>query len=163
MSRITKEIASVVAKKLVAKKAKSRDEAGKKLEQTLTDMVILLIPKEVLEFNKKHPNYIDLTYALNLEGNGWNYQRIRLSEGLPFKCRAFMPSTKEADILMKLFNEFKSREKHVIALESKIENLLYSLRTYNRVNAEFPEATPFLPSIKETGLSINISDIRNEL
>lgn len=35
--------------------------------------------------------------------------------------------------------------------------------TDTNTNLEFPEATPFLPSIKETGLALNISDIRNEL
>ena len=163
MSRITKEIAASVAVKLVAKKAKLRDETNNALKKELTEMVKKTIPKEVFDFHLKFPNYIDTRSNLQLQGNGWNYEYLNLSESLPLRNNYFIPSKDQAKVLRSLYDEYKEHEKDTSNLRRKIENLLYSLRTYNRVNAEFPEATPFLPSIKETGLSINISDIRNEL
>jgi len=163
MSRITKEIAEQVAKKMTEDKENEIIKINKQLTNTVTDFVLKTIPEEVIEFNEKFKGYIDMRSNVRLIGNGWNYENLSLSKSIPLKKQDFIPNVKQSDILKKLKEEVSDKEKHLQQLRRKIGIALYSLRTYSKVAIEFPEAVPFLPKKQETSLAININDIRAEL
>lgn len=161
--RITREIATQVAKKLTEKKLKEVSELQNDLLKSFTEIVKKTIPAEVIEFHKKHKGYVNERISVQLHGNGWEWQTLSFSEPLPLKERAFVPKPKDSDLLLNKHNAYEEARRSLLSLVEELENVLYNLRTYSKVNLEFPEATPFLPSAKEAGLMVNINDVRKKL
>jgi len=71
MSRITKEIAEQVAKKMTKDKENEIIKINQQLTTTVTDFVLKTIPEEVIEFNEKFKGYIDMRPIVRLIVNGW--------------------------------------------------------------------------------------------
>lgn len=164
MARITKEIASEVAKKLTSKKTEEIKTLENELETKLEGFILKKIPKEVLDLFKKHPNYFNTTYSFRLSGNGLNYEYLQTKNSIPYTGNnSFLPSIEEAELLLSLNNKINDLKQKKSELFREIENLLYNLRTYSKVNSEFPEATPYLPNLITNKLSVNISDVRDKL
>jgi len=166
MSRITKEIAHQVALKLTSKKF---EECLKLIEELAVETFKLYsntVPKEIVELSKKFPDYFNFSEHLNVTGNGFSYDQIKISEKSVVKScnKYFTPSPQDAKVLMAIKNKIDDARKSYKDLVFEIENLVYHLRTYAKVTEQFPEAVPFLPNKAITNaLAINIDDIRKKL
>lgn len=163
MSRITKEIASHVAIKLLESKKKEIDECSLKLSQTLESYVLKRIPKKLLEYNKEFPEYTKKRSNFQLHGNGFNYCYISTTKEFPAITQCFNPTAEEAKTLLELKNKKENLNENYNQLKTKIENALYSLRTYAKVAVEFPEAVDFLPKSITDKVALNIIDIRKQI
>jgi len=163
MSKITRQIAENISAELTKKKALEITQLKQNLIDKFTDIYIKSLPKEVIDLHKKYPEYVNARFRLQLSGNGFQYQYIDLLESLPSKNSIFLPSEKDAKTLHFLINEVDEKEAEYKNLQIEISSLLLGLKTYNRVNSEFPEATPFLPKSMSTALMVNISDLREKL
>lgn len=166
MSRITKDIASAIAKKLIQKKQdavnKLNNEFAKKAGEyylkTLPEKVIKAFEDDVLK------KYIDTTTSIRLSGHGWNYQYVPLDKNYPDNRKSVQNFTpKQMEILLKMYNDHSTAKNELNDLKSKIEIALYNLKTYSRVSESFPEAIPHLPTNSTTAVSVNVLEIRNEL
>lgn len=164
MSRITKEIAKEVAQKLTEKKREQIKKTDLELRSKLESMIYKRLPKDVVELFKKHPKYFNTKSCFRVSGNGLNYEYLYTNNEIPYtENSSFDPSPEEAKELIKLNNKVTDLKNKKNELFREIENLLYSLRTYSKVIAEFPEAEPFLPKTITNKLTINVSDIRQQL
>lgn len=112
---------------------------------------------------KKYPKYFETRRSIQLSGNGWNWRSLSLGEQIPYTGCCFNPDEKDGDFLLKLKNSYDQKHKDLELLISEIETSLISLRTYKRVEENFPEAFAFLPKKITTSLSININDIRKKI
>lgn len=163
MSRITKEIAQEVSLKLTSKKLEEVVKAEITLSELLEKYLLDNIPSDVLKIFKKEPAYFDTRKSFQVMGNGFNYQYINTINQLPSKSANFHPTEEQGKQLMSLFNKKTDLRKEYNSLVNEISTLLYSLRTYSKVNTEFPEATEFLPNTITSTLTVNILDVRNKL
>jgi hypothetical protein len=163
MSRITKEIAREVAEKLTAKKLKEIQNLDLKQKTILHEFITEKIPKDVMSVYLVRPNYFKTYSSFSVCGNGFDYKHLSTLNYLPFFGGSFEPSQEQAKKLNEVLNEKDNLKVKYFKLVKEIETLLYSLRTYSKVNLEFPEATPFLPENICNKLMVNISDIRSEL
>ena len=164
MSRITKDIAHEVARKLTSKKTEEINKIEKELQLKLEGFLLEKVPKEIMDLFKKHPNYFEKTSSFRISGNGFNYEYLQTKNSIPY-CgnNSFTPTAEQAKPLMELNNKITDLKKKKSELFREIQNLLYNLRTYSKVISEFPEAEPFLPKTITNKLIVNISDIRNQL
>lgn len=164
MSRITKDIANEVAKKLTQNKTDEIENLENELRLKVHDIVKKRIPDSIIKLFKIHPNYFIKKSYFQFVGNGMNHKGFYINNELPFiQNNVVEPSKLEADTILKLDNEITNLKTKRNTLRSEIRELLYSLRTYSKVISEFPEAEPFLPKTITNKLIVNISDIRNQL
>lgn len=164
MSRITKEIAKEVAIKMTSKKYEVIKPLQNELSSNLETFVKRRIPKVVLELYSKYPKYFEATSSFRMVGNGFNHGYLHTKKNVPFGSNdVFEPTAEEAKILLKLVNEITDLLQEKKDLIREVEITLYNLRTYVKINSEFPEATPFLPKNISNKLIVNINDIRNKL
>jgi hypothetical protein len=116
-----------------------------------------------LEVFQEHPNYFKTQSCAQLHGNGFNWESIYFGMSLPYCSSIFTPTPQDAKELIVLYNEVEDLKRDYRDLVREIENALYSLRTFNRIKTEFPEAVPFLPIEGSTSLTVNLSGIRSKL
>jgi len=160
---ITKTIAAEVAEKLLSKQALALEALRKEAGEAFTKIYLKTLPKEVVAAFEKYPAYFQTRSGFQLNGNGFNWQSITASKKLPYSANAFSPTATEAAILLKVVNAADTKKFEYKKLFSEIETALYGLRTYKRVEENFPEAFVFLPNSVSTKLSVNISDLRNKI
>jgi len=166
MSTITKAIASEVAIKLVQKKSEAISVMEKELNEKITAAYKAKIPNDVLLMWKEKPDWMELIQSVQLHGNGWNWQNFKLTERLPknqSKGRTFTPDSKTADMLIKLRDKIEIHAEKMRKTVKEIEVTLFGLRTYKRVEENFPEAFALLPAKISTALSTDISALRSEI
>jgi len=160
---ITKQIASEVAILLLQKQANEIKSLNKDLETEFTEMVFKKIPVEVLDVFGKFSDYFGTRKSFQLSGNGFNYKWLSASRCLPAKNASFCPDEKEAKRLLSIINKIDDKSNKYQDLLKEIEVTLFSLRTYKRVEENFPEAFVLLPKKQTVSLALNLSDLRNKL
>jgi hypothetical protein len=168
MSRITKEIASAVAKELVQPKQEEKMVLQALLKDHLRNYFLTTIPEDVLIEFHKNPNYFNTTHSIRIQGEGItdSYNYYSIGEELPYSRktdRVLLPP-KVAAAAVKLIDAIKDKKYEIEKLIKEIEVALYNLRTYKNVENEFPEAFKRLPPTPlTTALAINLKDIRCKL
>lgn len=163
MSIITKAIATEVAIKLTSKQWKEIESLESKLEKQFEEVYLKSIPLDVQDAFEKYPGYFNTTKYVQVSGNGFNYQNLQLTKILPKIKGGFRLKEKDAVTLLKKYNEIEDKKSEARKLLQEIEVVLNSLRSYKKINSEFPEATPFLPEKITTQLAVNISDVQSKL
>jgi hypothetical protein len=166
MSRITKQIAEEVAKKLVAKKRETLKLWKQVFSEKITKICHEKVPFEVLVVFEKHPKYFKTTNRFRPVGNGWNSQYLDLNTYLPnsnYDYFSFEMEVKTSNALLKEYNKNKDEQKQIDELQRDLVNTLLNLKTYKSVTENFPEAVEHLPKIVNNTVALNLSDIRNRI
>lgn len=144
MAKITRKIAEIISKEMANSAYDSKiNSLESKLLDMVSDEVIANTPIEVLEISKKYPKYFITRSEFNLSDgvNRLNYVRCRR---LPSEQTTITVSPKVFAQIKELHEELKALHKVKMDLINKIESTLLSLRTYKRVQSEFPEAYKYL-------------------
>ena len=165
--RITKEKAELVAKKLTEKKQKEKQVLEENLQEFCYNIALSKIPKPVMDMFKEYPRYVNSSSEIFVIGEGidnYNLKYQSISNPLP-KAKESIPVTKtESNKIQKLSDKITNLKSEIRTLKKEIETAVYNLKTYSRVEKEFPEAFKYLPKEQiTTALQVNISDIRNKL
>lgn len=170
MSRISKDLANTISKKLTLKLDKKIHEKNKELKDFATEIWHKRIPNTVQEFNKTNPNYVKKCSRIKVFNNGFNGEAfnihplpctidIDLWSGIPINDL----KKNEAVKLKKLHDEFKEIEHQKEQLQQSIYNALLQLVTYKRIIEQFPEAAPYLERKDAYAIAIPVEDIRKQL
>lgn len=168
-NRVTKELASEIASKLLKDKQKVVDNLHKEYTDFLFEEYNKTIPKEISEFDKKHPGWIRKTSSINFSGYGFNWENVYFSQGQYVLTdrngnSKIELTSKLADKIKTLKNSWEKERKSVGDLRQQIEIAIYNLRTFNQVEKNFPEAAAHLPAGGKTmSLTINLDKIRSQL
>lgn len=163
--RITKDIANDIAVKLLLNKGQEISDLKSNLSKKVFDLYNKSIPKEVLEFSKKHPEYFLFTDDVTIYGPGLNGQWVK-SERVFKKNKntSLMLNEKDAVFCKKCLDDISDKVSAYHSLKNEIETALYNLRTYAKVAESFPEAIQFLTkTATSTALIVNIDSIRQKL
>jgi len=165
MSRITKAIASDVAKQLVKNQRKELEDLKSKRSEFVTSLYEKIIPEDVLMVFKTNRSYINFQSSIRIVGCGFNhYNNYILTKELPYNGNYLEVDDTDGDIIKSLDAEIDDSRNKIKELSHSIEIALFNLRTYNNVEKEFPEAFKLLPKQSvNTALAINLKDIRCKL
>lgn len=164
---ITKNVAESIGYKLTQKIADKIKIKRSEISEIVSKIYLENLPKDIVSISEKHRKYFKVSHKIRCEGNGLNSIEITLtksviSDGNWQLC--ILPSVSEAKKILKIYNELQDLNEKEKELKKSIENTLLQLRTYKRIEAEFPEAFEFLPkdSVVNT-LAVPIEDIRSQL
>lgn len=150
MSRITQDIADKVSAEIVKPIEKKIKEAEEAIGKFAYDIILKTIPEEVMKVYKKHPDYIEDGCHVYMKGVGIErYIACDIPDRLPSTegySRTLHLTDTQATKAVKLKNKVDDLTKKKTDTEQEIYNLLLSLRTYKRVQAELPEIYPYLPN-----------------
>jgi uncharacterized protein (DUF4213/DUF364 family) len=166
MSRITKQIAESTAKALVQSKKAENNVLEKEFKYMILNEILKDIPKEILDFNKKHPRFVKRTTTVQISGNGWDFQTVYLDEEIPSPNGnkiQLVPNEELSVLLLKRFTDFTHKKELVKKLEQDLGITIFNLRTYKSVQENFPEAFELLPKIVNNSVQLNLSDILNRI
>lgn len=166
MSRITKEIASIVATELITPKVKIMNDVKNQLKTLVRGYYIDSLPGGLLAQYKKYGEWFSTTASVRLVGEGISqgYKYYGLGEILPQNKGVLHLDERQSLAVVLIENEIETKEREINILRTNIEAAIYNLRIYSNVEKEFPEAFKLLPASKvNTGLMVNIKDIRCQL
>lgn len=164
---ISKQQSSNVAKTLTQKLTDQIKLKESEISAIVSEIYIKTLPKDIAEIYKYFKRYFHTASQIRCEGNGLN-DSFKINESVPSQGGwqvCILPTASEAKKISKISNEIKKIETKRDNLKNSIENTLNSLRTYNRIQKEFPEAFEILPDKDPTinTLAVPIDDIRAQL
>lgn len=162
--RITKTIAENVAKKLTEKlDEKIKDNQGD-LEKIAGRIYENSLPKGLMDAYAMFPKYFSTRRSIQLVGNGANYESIYLDKEYPSIEYRYTASEKETKSMLGRYDNIKKLKKEKSELEINIQEALLALKTYNRVEQEFPEAMQYLPESSScVAIAIPMKDLRGKI
>lgn len=166
------KITKAKSEELVFFLTKSKKEQVSELELSLSKKVKQLydksLPKEIVEAQKKYPDYFQLTNYTYLYGCGLNGHRFKISE--PSIHRLNNSSSidingVQGEEIFKLFNELKDAKDELNSIKAELLNIILMLGTKLKVLKEFPEAESCFKdsNSKCTDVSVCVSDIRKKI
>lgn len=163
--RITKQMASDVAKQLCAEKQNQIDGLKKQQADYVTALYLSWLPQDIKDAFAKHQSFFRKTSSFYLSGHGLSHDYFNLSGQQPDGTLINQKfSAEQAKVIVDYGNKISDLQKNVRELQRGIEVALFSLTTYKNVERGFPEAFKLLPADKAvTGLMINVKDIRCQL
>ena len=164
---ITKDLAKFVASKMIDKMQQNIELKKLQVSEKVVADINKTLPKELLEIALKYPNYFKKCNRILLQGNGLNdsfsLNKSVLATG-NYHQIAFKPEPEDAKIISKGINEIEKLEKKYKELRIQIEKTLLNLKTFKRIETQFPEAWKFVPENKtENSLAVPIEDLRKQL
>lgn len=164
--KISKEAAKNITSKLLETKRKKLDAAYLEYRQLATDLYKSQLPNELVELQRKYPEYISKCSSLLINSHGFNWERINATEQVIQVAKGeniIDLNAKDADKLLKLKQKHEKLRKSYSELFSETEHALISLGTTKRIEENFPEAKPFLP-VSENLLPVaNLADLRSKI
>lgn len=156
MSRITMAIAEQVANKIVEPIGKKIIETEKQIGQKVYELIIGGIPAEIMKVYKKHSEWMRSGHRVRITGTGIGDRDaiyVDMPENLPDTSSSYyrdlIVKGKDADYIVKLDNQIDDLKKKKKQTYDEIYNLLLSMRTYKKVQANLPEVYPYLPNTNE--------------
>ncbi len=168
MSRITKHIASEMAKKLGAKSLGKLETLRDETEESIRGIIYNRLPAEVVDLEKKFPKYLNTdnsyhpTYKKEFGSAVFYFKEAipsPIHNGYSSKSISLLP--KNVADLDKLAHKYAKAETAHKALIQKLEDSLYALRTYKKVTEQFPEAVKYLPKVKrEHSIALSLVELR---
>lgn len=164
-SKNTIQIAKDVANKLTESHFENYKKKSEELKKSATEVYLKTVPDTIKQLSKKDYQYIKKIKHVSCIGNGFDHDSFDIEES-PAKesyQATFEPNKDDSKILQKLRKEAEQLKDNYRQLNSEIEAALLNLRTYSKVEKEFPEAFKMLPNSIPTSLAININDIRAKL
>jgi hypothetical protein len=164
MSRITKTIAEQVAKKLTEKKSNEIKELRLQLKQKATEIKLANTPVVIMDLFKEYPDFFNEKSGEYINGPGLNrYSSFSYTEEMPGINEGLQITAEEAEQIIEIDDKIKDLTAAINKVRTDIEVALLSLRTYNNIEKEFPEAFAHLPERTSMALAINLADVRKQI
>lgn len=166
MSRITKDIASAMAKQLTEPQSKEIAELNNDYAALCRQFYLEKLPDGILPAYKKWIQWFDTTSQIVINGPGLSqgYKYYNIGESLPKSSNKIEVTAEQANQIVAFENEIARKKQELNTFKSSIEVILFNLRTYKNVCDKFPEAAKFLPAQKTPApILIQLKDIRCKL
>lgn len=171
MSRISKELAAIIAGQLVAHKYAAIEQLKKEYNTFIFDTFQEQTPKEVKDFFKKFPDYFEIESHINFTGHGFRWEQVYISdteEKAPIIAnkdnKAMLTLDKSlASQISKRLHAIEKAEDQYKKVKGEIRMALINLRTYKNITDKFPEAAEHLPKISVPAVIVNIEGLRKKI
>jgi len=161
--RITKNLAKEIATKLMEPKCEALTGKIKILEEKSEIAVRSTIPAIVLEAYKVKPKYINTRSSWYCQNTGFNNSYIRSANALPSVSQYINLDSNHAAEILTLTDEVDSLRKNYNESLTKLESVIFAIRTTDKLKVTIPESEPFIPAdgTVSTGLMLNPEEIKS--
>lgn len=168
MAVLSKMVLDQIAEKMTAKSKKYVEAMLKEYQQLATDLYDSKTPDAVIEFGKKHREYVETTGSLRLIGSGFNHDSIsttkRVISNTASNYSANLHLTDaQADKMVKAKRKWEKAKEDHKTLVQETEQALLTLRTHKNIKENLPEATPYLPPPMSNALVVNFDSLKKKL
>lgn len=165
--RINQTMAKEVAILMTEKMALETKAAFKEYQDFIYDEYVKQTPKLILESFEKHPEWMETTRQVSLEGAGFSTERIPINKYVVTNYSnsygRLNMDNKLAVKMKKYQDKYNTAQAKCKSLKDKIETALNGLRTFAQVEKHLPEALPFLPKSSSMELVVNFDKLREEI
>jgi len=166
MSRISNDLAGQIAVKLTEKSRIAVKKLHEEYQAIATELYEDQIPNEVKEVFKKHPDWFYTRQSLYFTGQGFNYERVIPTRHIICNngTDAHLKLTGAiASKLMTAKRKWEKAEKEYKLLKDESKQALLTLKTFNNIRKELPEAAPMLPPPMSNALVVNFNSLKSRL
>lgn len=162
--KISQSTATNIAKQLTAKHIEKVNKLRKEFIAVVTIAYKKQIPKEVIDFSEKYPEYTQWTADVVLNSHGFRWQYVSLGLKSPKGQNTHMSLTTQlAKKLQTLDGKIAKADKEYKQLLTEVQYALLALGTTTRINEKFPEAAKLIPQKTNTALSVDLKKIRSAI
>jgi len=166
---ITKELAGKIATEITNPIKVEMEKIDTEISEIVCSDYLKSVPDEVLKVSKKHYQYFnDNNSQFLYTGTGLGNCGTYIAGDIPRDERGtyrdyFKVSDSSAKRIVKLLNNKKNLREKLDRMIEQTKSILLSLRTYKKIQTEFPEAAKYLPEKTTTTLAIPIENLRKEI
>jgi len=129
MSIMTKIAAEEIVESLTSRQKLELHEAEENLKEALTEMYTRQLPKALVELSRTHTGYFRTRSDLQIEGNGFSYNWVKLLHPMPYSSHVFSPNEKDAAVLLVLYSQKNEKYKILDSLITEIKTTLLNLKS----------------------------------
>lgn len=166
MATLSKIAIENIAEKMTEKSKQYKNELFKKYSDLVAHIYQAQIPDEIKEIFKTHPEYIETTSHICLDGHGFNRELVDVGKQLPSKSHyaAYVNLTAPiADKIIKAKRKWEKARDDYKQLYQETESALMALKTNKNIRENLPEAIPYLPPPMSNSLVVNFESLQNRL
>lgn len=165
--RISKDSSRLVASQMLKARYDQQEKLLKELSSLTTSIVLKDMDKGLLKTFKSYPKYFRTRQSVEIFGKGFTGISIPLESKIPTASEwgsdriSFDDKTNEW-----LFDKYKkltSYKNETENLRKELENTLFTLGTFKKIQEALPEAVPFLPKSSVTAVIPDLNKLRQRL
>ena len=158
---ITKSIAENVASQLTAKIKLKIDDERKILTEKVDFMAKKRVPKEIMNwFNTKNKKWLNIRGYIQFASASKHYNIEIKAIPYPYDNGYVVITEEEMTELYAQDHKIQFLEEQKRTIENQLVAQLIKMRTYKRIEKDFPEAFELLPNAEVSELpAINVKDI----
>ena len=166
MSVISKDLAGKIAYKLTEKSRLAAERLHVDFREAVTALYEKKTPKEISDLLKKHGDWIRTSTTIRLNGNGFSYEYVTATRKIINMANSdnYLEMTNtEADKLVNAKRKWEAAVKKYNLLKSDAEQAILTLKTFNNIRKELPEAAAMLPPPLSNALVVDFSSLKKQL
>lgn len=123
-------------------------------------------PKDVKDLFKKYPVWFYTRTQIQCNGHGFNWEYITTTR--PIICNGVSNATltltsKISDKLTSAKRKWEKAKDKYSKLKDEAKQALLTLKTFNNIRKELPEAAPMLPPPMSNALVVNFTSLKSRL
>lgn len=166
MSRITIELAGHIATKLTEKSRLAFENMKEEYREYITQAYEEQTPKEAKMLLKSHPEWIQTKMEIKLDGHGFDWHYIKPTRPVimnNYNSPILKLNAKLAAQIQAVKTKVDKAEDKYKGLKDESKQALLTLRTFNNIRKELPEAAPYLPPPMSNALVVNFDSLKKRI
>jgi len=166
MSRISNDLAGQISLKLTEKSRLAVQQLHVSYRELVTKTYEDQTPSEVKALLELHPEWCHTRTSVTLEGMGFRWVRVSTTRPVVANTQGDCHMKMTAKIVEKLTNAKRKLDKSEAdynALCDETKQALLTLKTFNNIRKELPEAAPLLPPPLSNSLIVNFDSLHKKL
>lgn len=166
MSRISNDLAGQIATKLTEKSRLNADKLHVEFRELVTSLYEEQTPASVKKCFKENADWFYRKSSIKLDGHGFNWEYVSTTR--PVICNnnsdAILKLTSSvADKITSAQRKWQKAKNQYDNLKKEAKQALLTLKTYNNIRKELPEAASMLPPPLSNALVVNFTSLKQQL
>jgi hypothetical protein len=166
MATLSQMVIENIAEKMTERSKKHSEVMLKEYQELATLLYDAQVPDEVKKCFKNHPDYIETTRTVYLDGHGFNRETVSLSKQAPATSgyhETLKLTAAIADKLIKAKRKWEKARDEYKDLYNETKSALLALKTHKNIRENLSEAIPFLPPPMSNSLVVNFNSLQKKL
>lgn len=166
MSRISKDLAWDLARKLTSGSESAIELLRAEFEEAVTCAYEAQIPDDIKELSKRHPDWFQHVEDIRLDSSGFASTYVNLTRPvIAFHGKGQFPGLNNSISapLVKMNHKIMNADKKYKTLKRETQQALLALKTHANIIKHFPNAAPLLPRQMSLSLVVNFDSLKRRL
>jgi len=166
MSRISQELAAQIAVKLTEKSRIAADKLHVEYRELVTSLYEAQTPGDVKVCFTKYPDWFYTRSNIKLHGHGFNWEYVNPTRPLITNNNTdciLELTAKISDKIISAKRKWQKAKEGYDKLNLETRQALLTLKTFNNIRKELPQAAPMLPPPLSNALVVNFDTLKKQL